>query len=35
VNLGLTHAAEMSFRAAVPEGYKATVRDIRGFAGSL
>ena len=35
VNLGLTHAAEMSFRQAVPEAYKATVRDIRGFAGSL
>jgi acetyl esterase len=35
VNLGLTHAAEMSFRAAVPEAYRATVRDIRGFAGSL
>jgi acetyl esterase len=35
VNLGLTHAAEMSFRAAVPEAYKATVRDIHGFADSL
>jgi acetyl esterase len=35
VNLGLTHAAEMSFRAAVPEAYRATVRDIRGFAGDL
>jgi len=35
VNLGLTHAAEMSFRAAVPEAYRATVRDIHGFAGSL
>lgn len=35
VNLGLTHAAEMSFRQAVPEAYQATVRDIHGFAASL
>ena len=35
VNLGLTHAAEMSFRQAVPEAYKAAVRDIHGFAASL
>jgi acetyl esterase len=35
VNLGLTHAADMSFRQAVMDAYKATVRDIRGFAGSL
>ena len=35
VNLGLTHAADMSFRAAVPEAYKAAVRDIRGFADTL
>ena len=35
VNLGLTHAADMSFRQAVMEAYQATVRDIHGFAGSL
>jgi acetyl esterase/lipase len=35
VNLGLTHAADMSFRQAVPESYKAVVRDIRGFAETL
>jgi len=35
VNLGLTHAADMSFRAAIPESYKAVVRDIRGFADTL
>jgi len=35
VNLGLTHAADMSFRAAVPEAYKAAIRDIRGFADSV
>lgn len=35
VNLGLTHAADMSFRQAVPDAYKATVRDIHGFAHSL
>jgi acetyl esterase len=35
VNLGLTHAADMSFRQAVPEAYKAVVRDIRGFADTL
>ncbi|MGK5111758.1 alpha/beta hydrolase fold domain-containing protein [Geodermatophilus sp. CPCC 205506] len=35
VNLGLTHAADMSFRQAVVEAYKGAVRDIRGFAGSL
>ena len=35
VNLGLTHAAEMSFRQAVPQAYKAAVRDIHGFAASL
>jgi acetyl esterase len=35
VNLGLTHAADMSFRQALLEAYQATVRDIRGFAGSL
>lgn len=35
VNLGLTHGADMSFRAAVPDAYRAAVRDIRAFAGSL
>jgi len=35
VNLGLTHAAEMSFRQAVPEAYQAAVRSIGGFAASL
>ncbi|OLT02958.1 hypothetical protein BJF90_27935 [Pseudonocardia sp. CNS-004] len=31
VDLGLTHAADMSFRQA----YRATVRDIHAFARSL
>ena len=35
VNLGLTHAADMSFRQAVADVYRATVRDIHGFAASL
>jgi acetyl esterase len=35
VNLGLTHAAEMSFRQAVADAYQAAVRDISGFAASL
>jgi acetyl esterase/lipase len=35
INLGLTHAADMSFRQALPEAYKAVVRDIRGFADTL
>ena len=35
VNLGLTHAADMSFRQAVPDAYKAAVRDIHGFAQSF
>ena len=35
VNLGLTHAAEMSFRQAAADAYKAAVRDISGFATSL
>lgn len=35
VNLGLTHAADMSWRQAVPEAYRSTVRDIHGFVASL
>lgn len=35
VNLGLTHAAQMSFRQAVPDAYKDAVRDIHAFAQSL
>jgi acetyl esterase len=35
VNLGLTHAAEMSFRQAVPDAYRAAVRDVHAFAESL
>lgn len=35
VNLGLTHAAEMSWRRAVADAYRATVRDIAAFATSL
>ncbi|MGY1807685.1 alpha/beta hydrolase fold domain-containing protein [Blastococcus sp. SYSU D00669] len=35
VNLGLTHAADMSFRAAVPESYRSAVRDIHGFVADL
>jgi len=34
VNLGLTHAAEMSFRQAVPDAYQEAVRDIHAFAQS-
>jgi acetyl esterase len=32
---GTCHAGDCIFRAAMPEVYMATVRDIRGFAGSL
>jgi acetyl esterase len=35
VNLGLTHAAEMSFRQAAADAYRAGLRDISGFATSL
>jgi acetyl esterase len=35
VNLGLTHAAEMSWRQAAVDAYRATVRDIHGFASGL
>lgn len=35
VNLGLTHAAELIFRKALPEEYFATVRDIHRFAAAL
>jgi hypothetical protein len=35
VNLGLTYGADMSFRQAVPDAYRATVRDIHAFARSL
>ena len=35
VNLGLTHAAEMIYRQAVPEDYFATVYDIKRFADGL
>jgi acetyl esterase/lipase len=35
VNLGLTHAAEMSWREAAGDAYRATVRDIHAFAASL
>ena len=35
VNLGLVHAAEMIFRQALPEVYRATVGDIKRFAASL
>ncbi|QNG36501.1 alpha/beta hydrolase [Geodermatophilaceae bacterium NBWT11] len=35
VNLGLTHAAEMSWREAAGDAYRATVRDVRGFAADL
>lgn len=35
VNLGITHGADSIFRQAVSETYRATVRDIRAFAGSL
>jgi acetyl esterase/lipase len=35
VNLGLTHAAQMSFRQAVPDAYQEAVRDIGAFARSL
>jgi acetyl esterase/lipase len=35
VNLGLVHGADSIFRQAVAENYRATVRDIKGFADSL
>lgn len=35
VNLGLSHAADMLFRQAVPDAYKAVVRDIQAFTRSL
>jgi acetyl esterase/lipase len=35
VNLGLTHGADVLFRQAVPDAYKASVRDIHAFAQSL
>lgn len=35
INLGITHAAELIFRQAVPEVRFATVRDIKTFADSL
>ena len=35
VNLGVTHAAALVFRKALPELYKAAVRDIAAFAKSL
>ena len=35
VNLGITHASEMSFRQGVADAYRATVRDIRGFSAGL
>jgi hypothetical protein len=35
VALGLTHAADMCFRQAVPDAYKAAVREIHAFVRSL
>jgi acetyl esterase/lipase len=35
VNLGLVHGADSIFRQAVAENYRATVRDIKGFADGL
>jgi acetyl esterase len=32
---GTCHAGDMIFEAAMPEVTAATIRDIRGFAGSL
>jgi acetyl esterase/lipase len=32
---GTTHAGDVIFRAAIPEIYAATIRDIHGFASSL
>lgn len=35
VNLGITHGAELIFRQAVSEDYRATILDIKRFADSL
>ena len=35
VNLGLTHAAELIYRQAVPEDYFAAIHDVHRFATSL
>jgi acetyl esterase/lipase len=35
VNLGLVHGADLIFRQAIPDAYKASVRDIHAFAQSL
>lgn len=32
---GVTHAGDMSHRAAMPEVYEASIRDIKGFAASV
>ncbi|MTD59391.1 alpha/beta hydrolase [Amycolatopsis pithecellobii] len=35
VNLGVVHAADSIFRQALPDLYRSTIRDIRGFVGGL
>lgn len=35
VNLGMVHAAEVSFRQSVADAYRAAVREVSGFAASL
>ncbi len=35
VNLGITHGADLIFRQAIPEVYRATIADIKSFADSL
>ncbi|MFZ8990525.1 MAG: alpha/beta hydrolase fold domain-containing protein, partial [Pseudohongiellaceae bacterium] len=32
---GVTHAGDISYRAAMPEVYEATIRDIKSFAESV
>jgi hypothetical protein len=32
---GTTHAGDCMFRAALPDVYLATIRDLRGFAESV
>jgi acetyl esterase len=33
--LGTVHGADVFFRAAMPDVYAATIRDVNGFASSL
>lgn len=35
VNLGLVHGADLIFRQAIPDAYRASIRDIHAFTSSL